>query len=385
METSARYTIVGLFVLAGTLALFAFVYWLHHGGGLVDRQIYRIRFQSSVSGLLAGSNVLFNGIRAGEVTALSLNPEAPKEVLVTIAVDPSVPMRADTVVGIDFQGLTGAPVIVLSGGDQAAAPIAREGSAIPVIDVAGNAGQSLTQSARETLGRLDQILDENAVPLNKAITSIGTFSEALARNSSKIDGILAGLERFAGGAKARKTVYDLAAAHLASPCTEAIHTPLLVSEPAAPMAFTTDKIVIVGEVPADVDFESAQLMDNIPALAQVKLLESFEGSGCFETVARPADNLEGVELSSELRRFSVSLKPDPVAEIEIAANVVDKKGILASRVFRTASPLKTIDAPGAVGALDLAFASVAKELIPWAAEAARTAPVPPAEPEPPAP
>ena len=62
METSARYTLIGAFVLAVILGIFAFVYWLANTGGLSDRQLFRIRFQSSVSGLLKGSNVLFNGI-----------------------------------------------------------------------------------------------------------------------------------------------------------------------------------------------------------------------------------------------------------------------------------------------------------------------------------
>ena len=73
METQARYTLVGSFVLAAILAAFAFVYWLQNVGGLADRQLYKVRFQSSVSGLLKGSSVLFNGIRV-----VNLNNASPK-------------------------------------------------------------------------------------------------------------------------------------------------------------------------------------------------------------------------------------------------------------------------------------------------------------------
>ena len=67
METKARYALIGLFVSGAIAAAFAFVYWLHTTGGLGQRAVYQIRFENSVSGLLIGSNVLFNGVRVGEV------------------------------------------------------------------------------------------------------------------------------------------------------------------------------------------------------------------------------------------------------------------------------------------------------------------------------
>ena len=65
METRARYALIGLFTVAVVLAGFAFVYWIENAGGLGQRTAYRVRFDGTVSGLLVGSNVLFNGIRVG--------------------------------------------------------------------------------------------------------------------------------------------------------------------------------------------------------------------------------------------------------------------------------------------------------------------------------
>src|ERR1041384_7892925 len=101
METRARYALIGLFMLAVIGASFAFVYWLENKGGFGDRTAYQVRFGGSVSGLLVGSSVLFNGIRVGEVTGLSIDPEHPLEVVATIAVDPRTPIRSDTLVGIE--------------------------------------------------------------------------------------------------------------------------------------------------------------------------------------------------------------------------------------------------------------------------------------------
>jgi phospholipid/cholesterol/gamma-HCH transport system substrate-binding protein len=78
METRARYALIGLFMLAVIAASFAFVYWLENKGGFAQRETYQIRFQGSVSGLLIGSAVLFNGIRVGEVTGLGSIQMRPK-------------------------------------------------------------------------------------------------------------------------------------------------------------------------------------------------------------------------------------------------------------------------------------------------------------------
>ena len=116
METRAPYALIGLFVLAAIGAVFGFVYWLNNTGGLSERAVYRIRFENTVSGLLTGAAVLFNGIRVGEVTDLRLDPDHPRQVLATVAVVATTPVRADTQVGLEYQGLTGVPVVSMLGG-----------------------------------------------------------------------------------------------------------------------------------------------------------------------------------------------------------------------------------------------------------------------------
>ena len=78
METRAPFVIIGAFVLAAIAAVFGFVYWLHNTGGLGPRTMYHVQFEGSVPGLLVGAAVLFDGIRVGEVTELSLAPDNPR-------------------------------------------------------------------------------------------------------------------------------------------------------------------------------------------------------------------------------------------------------------------------------------------------------------------
>ena len=90
METRARYVLVGAFTLAVILAGFVFVYWLNSATGLGSRSRYLVRFEGSVSGLLSGSAVLFNGVRVGEVTQLELDAAYPRQVLAPL---PSIGRR----------------------------------------------------------------------------------------------------------------------------------------------------------------------------------------------------------------------------------------------------------------------------------------------------
>src|SRR5262245_17926271 len=212
METKARYVLIGLFTLAVTAAGFAFVHWLQNVGGCGQRALHQIRFDAPVVGLVTGSAVLFNGIRVGEVTKIGLAAQNPKQVTAMVAIDPATPVRVDTRVEIEFQGLTGATAIALRGGSATAPALIAAGGAPPLLVADDAATQSLTQAAREALRRLDSILAENAEPLKSTLGNLNTFSGALARNADKLDGIVAGLERFTGGgAKGPVVTYDLTA------------------------------------------------------------------------------------------------------------------------------------------------------------------------------
>src|ERR1051325_11324855 len=122
METKANYVVIGLFTMAVIVGVFGFVYWFQNIGGSGGRAYYRVIFDGSVSGLRIGGSVLFNGIRVGERTDFKLNPDMPQQVIATVTIDKSVPVRADTTIGLEFQGLTGIASVALTGGT-AASPI----------------------------------------------------------------------------------------------------------------------------------------------------------------------------------------------------------------------------------------------------------------------
>ena len=235
METRAPYTLIGLFVVAAIAAVFGFVYWLHNTGGLTERAVYRVRYENTVSGMLVGAAVLFNGIRVGEVTDLKLDSQNPNQVIATVAVATGTPIRADTKASIDFQGLTGVAVVTLNGGDPKSPLLAASGESPPLLLADPMAGQNMTQAARTVLQRLDTILSENSSAMKSTISNLSTFSDALARNSQRVDGIIAGLERMTGGGAAAAAVvlYDLTAPRAFPPPSKPPQAQLTIAEPAA--------------------------------------------------------------------------------------------------------------------------------------------------------
>jgi phospholipid/cholesterol/gamma-HCH transport system substrate-binding protein len=371
METRARYLAIGLFTITVIAAGFAFVYWLYSGGGFRERAIYQIRFESPVSGLLIGSAVLFNGIRVGEVSELTLTPDNPKEVLATVSIDPATPVRADTQVGIDFQGLTGAPVILLTGGSATAPVAAAEDGSIPTLAAPPGTGQSMTEAARVTLKKLDTILSDNADPLHSVIKNFKTFSDALARNSDKVDSVVAGLERMTGGAAAsgKLPIYTLGAVPDFPPLGKPQRGQIAVPEPSALMSLSSDKILIAHGASVGASIQNAQWSDNLPVLFQAKMIESFEDSGYFQAVGRPIDGFEADDqVLTDLRTFRIVTTPSPAAVVAFSAKILTGGRMKATRVFEASVPIAATDGAAAAAGLNEAFDKTMRQLIPWAAD-----------------
>jgi len=366
METRAPFVVVGAFVLAAIMAVFGFVYWLHNTGGLGPRTTYHVQFDGSVPGLLIGAGVLFNGIRVGEVTDLGLAPDNPRRVNATISVATTTPVRADTRVGLEFQGLTGIPVIALEGGMQ----LANSGP-VPTLIAEPGAGRSMTQAARDALLRVDTVLSENSGPLKDTIANLKVFSEGLARNTGKIDSILAGLEKtMGGGTPAQKITYDLRAPQNPGTASKTIKGQLAIPEPTAVAMLETQRFLFspAQDYPG---FADALWADSIPKLLQARLIEGFENYDIAHAPLRVVDiGLTDFQLLIDVRRFRIATDSQPAAEIGLSARIVDKTGkVIASRLFEDRESFDKVEPPAAVAAFNEAFGRIAKEMIAWTVQA----------------
>lgn len=363
METRAPFVIVGAFILAAIGAVFGFVYWLHNSGGIGARTSYHLQFDGSVPGLLVGASVLFNGIRVGEVTGLSLAPDSPRRVNAVIAVIPDTPVRADTKVGLDFQGLTGVPVVALEGGTQLT-----NAGPVPTLIAEPGAGQSMTQAARDALRRVDGVLAANAGPLQDTIANLKTFSDGLARNTGKLDGIVAGLERMTGGGgNASKVSYDLAVPQSFTLPKKQIKGQLVIPDPTAILMLDTQRVLFAPPATEPADFANVQWSDNIPKLLQAKLIQTFENYDAAHAPLRPMDALEtDYQLLIDVRSFQVTQEGGPAADIGLSAKIVGKNGrVIATRLFQSKKAIDKLDPQSTAAAFSAAFGDIATELVGW--------------------
>jgi phospholipid/cholesterol/gamma-HCH transport system substrate-binding protein len=370
METSARSILIGIFVLLTVGAVFAFVYWLKGAGGLSDRVDYRIRFEGPVSGLQVGGAVQFNGIRVGEVTGLQLDTNDPRKVIATIAVARGTPVRADTHVDIDFQGLMGSPAISLRGGSAASPQLSAVGGEPPLLAADAEAGQDLSQAARAALQHVDKILSDNSADIKDTISNLKTFSGALARNSDKVDAIMTAVEHLAGGGAPQKPkpVYELSLSITPMPRATQLG-PLAIAEPTAVIALQTQRMLVHSRDGELSQWDDAEWSDTLPKLVQAKLIQAFEDAGALEVVPQTEGIATTHQLQINLRRFALAAGDSQVAEIEFTAKLLGSDGhIIGAQLFQATAPVPGTDVAAIVRAFDQAFSKVAQDLLTWVAK-----------------
>lgn len=201
METRANYVMIGGFVLGILVAAFLFIYWLAAAADSGKSVNAKVVFPGPVTGLPVGGQVLFNGIKVGDVGALDFDPRDPRIVIATIRVSPTAPLRKDVKATLGFQGLTGVAYVDLKGGTTSTGMLLdRQNGEEPVIyadrsffdDVLEN-GRDVLRKADITLESVNAVLRENQPAIAATIRNVETFSQALAQNSDGVKDFMASI------------------------------------------------------------------------------------------------------------------------------------------------------------------------------------------------
>src|SRR6266403_4467157 len=137
--------------------------------GLEQQAPLRIVFEGSASGLHKGGNVNFDGVQVDEI--LSLKLDNPRKVVALVRLDNSAPIRKDTVVGLEFQGLTGVAAISLVGGAAAAPPVPLDEDGVPIL----TADLRDVESIRDALHSVDRLLINNEMTIKDGLLSFETY------------------------------------------------------------------------------------------------------------------------------------------------------------------------------------------------------------------
>ena len=184
MKARASNLMIGTTTLAVIAAAFVGLLGFRKIHSIQQRGPLRIVFEGSASGLHNGGSVNFDGVQVGEI--LSLKLDNPRKVVAFTMVDNTAPIRKDTVVGLEFQGLTGVAAISLTGGAATAPPVPLDVDGVPIL----TADLSEIQSIRDTLHSVDRILVGNQATIKDGLLSFETYTASLADKGDAIEKII---------------------------------------------------------------------------------------------------------------------------------------------------------------------------------------------------
>ncbi len=153
---------------------------------------FHVVFEGSASGLRRGSSVNFAGVRVGEVRSLKL--DHPRRVVALALIDPNTPLRADTQVGLEFQGLTGIAAISFTGGTVDGPPPLVDADGIPTLTADKDGTLSTQEKIRVALRNVDKVITENEGAVKDTLLGLESFTSTLAGSSDRITSVMTSAE-----------------------------------------------------------------------------------------------------------------------------------------------------------------------------------------------
>lgn len=192
MRFRSRNLMIGTIALAIVGAAF--------GGTIAYQRFSRVKqlvpfhvvFEGSASGLRRGASVNFAGVRVGEVRSLKL--DHPRRVVALALIDPNTPLRADTQVGLEFQGLTGIAAISFTGGTVDGKPPPADAEGIPTLTADSEGTLSTQEKIRVALRNVDRVIVENETAVKDMLLSLESFTAGLAGSSDRITSVMTSAE-----------------------------------------------------------------------------------------------------------------------------------------------------------------------------------------------
>jgi len=184
MKMRATNLVIGTTTLAVIAAAFVGLLGYRKIHGVQQQNQLRIVFDGSTSGLRKGGSVNFDGVQVGQIMSLRL--DNPRKVVALVMLDNSAPIRKDTAVGLEFQGLTGVAAISLTGGAAAAPPVPLDEDGIPTL----TADLSEIESIRDTLHNVDHVLLDNREVMKNTLLGFETYTATLVGKGDEIDSVM---------------------------------------------------------------------------------------------------------------------------------------------------------------------------------------------------
>ncbi len=202
MERNANFIFVGVIALFGLISLGIFAFWLGKYGSNEDQfQSYRTYVSESVAGLKASSPVRLKGIDVGFVEEGRIDGENPERILIDFKVEKNTPIKSDSVIVLNSQGIAGIGYLEIKGGtngspflsavDKSERPVLT--SHPSMISVVTNKAELILTHIDKTVLKIDQLVSErNIQNTTTSLENLSLISTELKNNRHDITSLVKG-------------------------------------------------------------------------------------------------------------------------------------------------------------------------------------------------
>jgi phospholipid/cholesterol/gamma-HCH transport system substrate-binding protein len=192
METRAHYVAVGAFVLLMITVAFIAVLWLARAQLTTQYATYDIYFTGPVSGLRGGAVVEYNGVPAGRVKEIRIDPSNVEQIRVTVEIETNIVIKQNARANLETNILSGVSYVQVAGGTQEAPVLTAEaGTRYPVIRSRRSRLASVTARLPQIMAKLDETADrvnellgdDNRRAVGETLANLRTLSADLAADA----------------------------------------------------------------------------------------------------------------------------------------------------------------------------------------------------------
>ncbi|GAB4307011.1 MAG: MlaD family protein [Myxococcota bacterium] len=342
MITRSEKIRLGIFLVASGVVLIISIVVLAGLHFMEPRDIYKIRYEESVSGLEVGAQVKFKGVRVGQVIDIQIDPKNIDLVIVTVALREGTPIKRDTEAVLTAMGITGLKFIELTGGSPKAENLPKDefiSAGASVIGTLEGKAQDIAVKIELALNKINTVLSDKAVrEMGETFGNVNeitaNLSKIIKENDENINTILANLSETSkdlreGMASARRSAYELEATMKSSrPKLTAIINN--INETTASFKGVAKDLSRLGEILSEIEETLDEFNKQLKKAEVGEVVQTMRGA-VEETHATLKSIRKVVEASREnIYRSSESLRKSLKYLEEFSAEIRDNPSLILS-------------------------------------------------------
>ncbi len=203
MDAKVNYTVVGTIGIILIAAFVAIIIWMSEDKSDAHYKTYVSYFHQDIGDLNAQSHIRLNGIKIGQVEAISLVKGDMRAVKVTLRIKRKIKVTTDSYTVIKSRGLTGGDYVALKSKTAKGTILTKKsGQPYPVIPTQASLISDVEHTLKGTsveletlIARVNDLLKQpNREAINNSLKNIDKVTTVIANNSEKINASMASMQ-----------------------------------------------------------------------------------------------------------------------------------------------------------------------------------------------